>query len=108
VDKRHQRDGRSNYAKEFNAVCVKVYGEWKFYFEPINGKIKQLSQSKASLEIVVANTKIEGSKFLHNQVFCPIVSFNHIEEMKQGAKIFTTKGCYWAVFTPPIKRGRNE
>lgn len=121
-DRRHQKDGRSNWSKDFQAVCKNIYGEWKFYkMNLTTGSTETVKEVKARMEINTANLQepiIRSVRFspIRRKFFTEkglayfsringgdVDEFSAIDEMKRGAKIYTPDFVYWAEHFKPMK-----
>ena len=87
-DRRHQRDGRSNWNKEFQARALSVFGKWEFYKRNLTtGKVVSISEGRAVLEINTANI---DWREMSTRCFSNLGEFDIAQTLKDGAKIYTT------------------
>ena len=112
-DRRHQRDfSRSDYNKSSQAFYERIYGKWEFFKEDIQtGRVEKVKVGKAGLEIntaifrqgIIGNVRQSDVRFSYftNNGLKDVDWFSAVDELKKGAKIWTAKAVYWAVFTPP-------
>lgn len=104
-DRRHQKDGRCNWSKEFQATCKKIYGFWTFYKMDSKGETKVISEAAASLEI--RNKKYNFAEVLRSgdlELQNEMTNYKPVELLKKGERIQVAGFTYWADFTAPAKK----
>lgn len=113
-DRRHQRNGRSNWNEAFQKTAAKIYGVWNFYKMNLEtGKTEPIKEGRALLEIgtarVVESVRSSPARrahfgfSYHSAEKGDVDYFNAVAELKRGAKIYTPKFVYWAILSLPAK-----
>jgi hypothetical protein len=119
MDRRHQRDGRSDWNRGFQSLGERISGKWLFFKMNLEtGKTENLKEGKALLEISTVNFKqriVESvrtsprrkmyfsNSYLSTDTRRDVDWFDSIAEMKRGGKIFTPTAVYWAKHQKPQK-----
>lgn len=115
-DRRHQRDGRSSWNKDFQNTAAKIYGIWNFYKMNLEtSKTEPIKEGRALLEIgtaqVVESVRRSPARrahfgfSYHSAEKGDVDYFDAVAELKRGAKIYTPKFVYWAILSLPAEAG---
>lgn len=113
-DRRQQKDGRSNWSTDAQNLGEILFGVWKFWKQDLTtGRIVEIKLSRAGLEIntaifmekIMCNVRQSQARFNYftERNEKDVDWFNAVDELKKGARVYTTKAVYWATHTYPAK-----